>query len=111
MTNNIIVLPTFANAFKRFVKKFPSLKRELLELKQILLEKPTTGESLGTGLYKIRLASSDKNSGKSGGFRVITYLITETKTETNIYLLKIYDKSEEATVKTVLLKKLVKTIF
>lgn len=111
MKNNVIVLSTFTSAYKRFSKKFPSLRDEILELEETLLKTPRTGESLGSGLYKIRLASEDKNSGKSGGFRVITYLITETKNETNIYLLKIYDKSEEASIKKAILKKLVKTIF
>jgi hypothetical protein len=111
MKNNVIALSTFSTAYKRFLKKFPNLKTEFSELEKILTAEPKTGESLGAGLYKIRLASKDKNSGKSGGFRVITYLVTETESETNVYLLKIYDKSEDATFKTPLLIKLVKSIF
>jgi hypothetical protein len=80
-------------------------------LEEILIKTPETGISLGNGLYKIRLASKDKNSGKSGGFRIITYLVVQSDTETNIYLLKIYDKSEESTIKTNILIKLVNAIF
>jgi hypothetical protein len=111
MKINVIPLSPFSTAYKRFLKKFPSLKKEFIELEKTLTAEPKTGESLGAGLYKIRLASKDKNAGKSGGFRVITYLVTETKTETNVYLLKIYDKSEDATFKTPFLIKLVKSFF
>jgi hypothetical protein len=65
------------------------------ELTQQLPNEPTLGTSLGDGLFKIRLAVKSKNKGKSGGFRVITYLISKKgKDETVINLLIIYDKSE-----------------
>jgi mRNA-degrading endonuclease RelE of RelBE toxin-antitoxin system len=41
-------------------------------------------------LYKIRLANSNKNKGKSSGYRIYYYV----KHEETIYLLTIYDKSE-----------------
>jgi hypothetical protein len=109
--NNIIALSSFIKGYKRFIKKFPNLKSELEQLQNELLLNPNLGEDLGHNLHKIRLASKDKNSGKSGGFRVITYLIVKTESQTSIYLLKIYDKSEEQTVKTNVLIKLVKSFF
>lgn len=42
-------------------------------------------------IYKIRLAIKSKGKGKSGGARVITYVLTDNN---EIYLLTIYDKSE-----------------
>ena len=111
MSNNIILLSSFIKNYKRFIKKFPSLKAELEILEEKLNENPQMGESLGHNLYKIRLASKDKNAGKSGGFRIISYLIVKTETITTIYLVKIYDKSEEQTIKTSILLKLVKSIF
>lgn len=81
------------------------------ELTSILEENPTTGESLGSGLYKIRLASKGKGKGKSGGFRVITYLLTETEDGVDIYLITMYDKSEESSVKKEVLLKIVKALF
>jgi hypothetical protein len=42
-----------------------------------LICNPKLGQSLGSNLYKIRLSASDKGKGKSGGFRLITYLIQE----------------------------------
>jgi len=56
------------------------------------------GTSYGSNIYKIRLADHSKGKGKSGGFRVITYVIEETADATNIYLITIFDKSEEASI-------------
>lgn len=40
--------------------------------------------------FKIRLANSNKNKGKSAGYRIYYYL----KINDTVYLLTIYDKSE-----------------
>lgn len=111
MNNQIVPLPSFVSAFKRFNKKFPSLKNDFLELEQSLLLLPKQGEDLGAGLYKIRLANKDKVNGKSAGYRIITYLIEENQESTTIYLIKIYDKSEESSISKLILVKLVKQIF
>lgn len=110
MKSEVIVTPHFERNYKRFVKKFVSLEGEMETLINELLENPTLGESLGAGLYKIRLAVESKGGGKSGGFRVITYLVNQTKKGTDIYLLTLYDKSEESTKKKNVLLKLVKDI-
>ena len=90
---NFKIYPTqeFKKQFKRLYKKYPSLKGDLNKLIQTLRKKPDSGISLGFNLYKIRLAISSKGRGKSGGARIITYLITEHK---EIYLVYIYDKSQ-----------------
>ena len=111
MANKVIPTEYVENKYKRLSKKFLSLNSELEELEKVLLESPKQGEPLGANLYKIRLAIKDKGKGKSGGFRVITYLIQELKNYYEIYLITIYDKSEESTFSTSELKKLVKTIF
>ena len=73
------------------IKKFPSLKRELVELNAILENRPETGTSLGNDTYKVRIAIKSKGKGKSGGARIITYVLIDNR---EIYLLTIYDKSE-----------------
>ncbi|GGD41835.1 hypothetical protein GCM10011514_02280 [Emticicia aquatilis] len=110
MKNEVIVTPHFERNYKRFAKKFASLGGEVDTLVNELLKNPTLGESLGAGLYKIRVAVESKGSGKSGGFRVITYLINQTKEGTDIYLVTIYDKSEESTKQKNVLLKLIKDI-
>jgi mRNA-degrading endonuclease RelE of RelBE toxin-antitoxin system len=91
MSYSIIPIEKFKKEAKRLVKKYPSLKKELIELSSILGENPTTGTSLGNNAYKIRIAIKSKGAGKSGGARIITYVIMENK---EVYLLTIYDKSE-----------------
>ncbi|WP_396169493.1 hypothetical protein [Flavobacterium sp.] len=111
MENRIVTLPIFDTRYKRFSKKFPSLNSELLELKKILLENPKSGVLITENTYKIRLGSSDKNSGKSGGFRIITYLIDEKEDGVEINLMLIYDKSEESSITKSEIIKIIKKYF
>ncbi len=111
MTNKVIPTPVFERKFKRLSKKFPSLASEIEDLEDVLLEKPESGISLGANIYKIRLANKEKGKGKSGGFRVVTYLVYNTENSTNIYLITLFDKSEESTINKSELIKLVRQIF
>ena len=92
MSYNVEVLPRFEKDLKRLVKKFPSLKKEFIELVGELKENPTQGISLGNNCYKIRLAIASKGKGKSGGARVISHLKI---IENTVFLLTIFDKSEQ----------------
>lgn len=92
MSYNVEVLPRFEKDLKRLVKKFPSLKKEFIELVSELKENPTQGISLGNNCYKIRLAIASKGKGKSGGARVISHLKI---IENTVFLLTIFDKSEQ----------------
>lgn len=94
---NYSVIPTraFLKKSKKLLKKYVSLKIELMELFEELSENPHLGTPLGDNRYKIRVAVKSKGKGKSGGIRVITYLITENK---EIYTIDIYDKSERDSV-------------
>jgi len=91
MSFSVIPSEKFKKEAKRLIKKFPSLKAELGDLYDILIEQPDSGTPLGNNTYKIRISIRSKNKGKSGGARVITYLLTENK---EVYLLTIYDKSD-----------------
>ena len=107
MSYNVIPIDKFKKEAKRLVKKYPSLKNELSELNALLISNPTIGTSLGNNAYKIRIAIKSKGAGKSGGARVITYVVTENK---EIYLLTIYDKGELDTVDDITLRKIIKSI-
>jgi mRNA-degrading endonuclease RelE of RelBE toxin-antitoxin system len=108
MAININFSDPFESRVKKFVKKFPSLAQELIDFVAELKETPLMGESLGAGLYKIRLASKSKGKGKSGGFRIINYLVLQNKEDIDITVLTIYDKSEDSTMKKKILVKMVK---
>ncbi len=73
------VIPTaiFKKEAKRLIKKFPSLKEELIELDRLLTDSPKSGIDLGHNTFKIRLGIKSKGKGKRGGGRVITYVLTK----------------------------------
>jgi mRNA-degrading endonuclease RelE of RelBE toxin-antitoxin system len=106
---NFSVIPSekFKKEAKRLIKKFPSLKQELTDLNAILEKAPETGTSLGSDTYKIRIAIKSKGKGKSGGARVITYVVTNNK---EVYLLTIYDKSEFESVDDKMLKNIIDSL-
>lgn len=85
----------FQRQFKKLLKKYPSLKQEIISLRQEILEDPKSGTSIGNDCYKIRIAIQSKGKGKSGGGRVITHVYVHDKI---VYLLSIYDKSEKENI-------------
>lgn len=70
----------------------------MLLLQNELIENPRSGVSYGANIYKIGLADPSKGKGSSGGFRVITYLVTEKPDSTIIQLITILNKSEEDSI-------------
>jgi mRNA-degrading endonuclease RelE of RelBE toxin-antitoxin system len=107
MSYDIIATPKFKRELKRLVKKFHSLKNEYAILLDDLDNNPTTGTPLGNDCYKIRIAIASKGKGKSGGARVITYVLVTNKT---VFLLDIFDKSEQENITDKELLLLIKAI-
>lgn len=95
MNYRVESISLFDKQAKWLAKKFPSLKKEIAELIEILQTTPKTGTPLGNGFFKIHLAIGSKGRGKSGGARVITFLKITGET---IYLSAIYDKSEHISI-------------
>ena len=95
MNFKIVYTDHFEREFKRLAKKYRSIKYDLANLLNQLQENPTNGTPLGKDCYKVRLAISAKQKGKSAGARVITHLHIQGKT---IFLLSIYDKSEQESI-------------
>ena len=95
MSNKIVVRQNFQKQAKRLAKRYKSFPNDLQKLVNELKENAALGTSLGGNVYKIRLAISSKNKGKSGGARVISYVYQTAET---VYLLSIYDKSETANI-------------
>jgi len=95
MKYNIVASLDFARDLKHLAKRYPSVKRDVAALTDTLRENPVMGTSLGDDCFKIRFAITSKGRGKSGGGRLITCvkIIDET-----VYLLTVYDKSEQETV-------------
>lgn len=107
MSYKIIPTTKFVREIKRLVKKYPSLKKEYASLINELKVNPAAGTPVGNDCYKIRLAIASKNKGKSGGARVITYVIVDN---TTVFLLTIYDKSELGNISDKELREMIKNI-
>ena len=95
MKYNVLTIPPFDRQIKRLAKKYPSLKTEYTDLILELEENPKKGTPLGNSCFKIRLALASKGRGKSGGARLITHFYIENET---VFLLAIYDKSEQTDI-------------
>jgi len=107
MSNKVIARQTFQKQAKRLARRYKSFLNDLQKLVDELKENATLGTSLGGNLYKIRLAISSKNKGKSGGARVISYIYQTAET---VYLLSIYDKADTENISDEELKYLVKEV-
>src|ERR1700750_2327650 len=105
MKFQIEVTRNFEKEAKPLLKKYSSLKTDLAQLFSQLESNPELGTPLGHNLFKVRIAITSKGKGKSGGARIITYVILKKE---EIHLISIYDKSEYDTAKTVALLDIVK---
>ena len=94
MNCEIIATPLFLRNIKRLSKKYLSLRKDYGLFLSELKANPQMGIDLGGGLHKIRMRISDKNKGKSGGARVITFTVMVASEESRLYLVYVYDKSE-----------------
>jgi len=95
MSFSVIATAPFERKLKRLSKKYKSIKKDLSEIIEKLSENPSIGVSIGRNCYKIRIAIASKGKGKSGGARLTTYVRIVKNT---VYLMDIYDKSEQANI-------------
>ncbi len=112
-TTNVIPTPQFKRDAKPLLKKYLSLSSELRELEQQLKENAHLGDKITENTYKIRVAVKSKGKGKSGGLRVISYIILKIVADDeieNIYLLAIYDKSEFENISDKLIAERIETV-
>ncbi|GHB84772.1 type II toxin-antitoxin system RelE/ParE family toxin [Persicitalea jodogahamensis] len=107
MNYKIETIASFKREAKRLIKKFPSLRAKIEELGEQLQENPFLGTALKNDFYKIRLGIRSKGKGKRGGARVITCVKIVAET---VYLVSIYDKSEQSDISDSTLENLLNEI-
>lgn len=95
---------TFNKAVKKLKKKFRNIEKDYLAFINDIETDEDLGIYLGDGIYKTRIANSDKNSGKSGGYRLISYLKI---IDNELYLMYIYDKSDFENISETAIDKLI----
>jgi len=103
MNFKIETIPRFEKDVKKLKKKFPKIKNDLVDFIDKLSSNPKLGIDLGENIFKVRVPNSSIPTGKSGGFRIITYY----KKDTILYLVTIYSKTKQDTILTEKLKKIV----
>jgi mRNA-degrading endonuclease RelE of RelBE toxin-antitoxin system len=95
MSYNIQATQRFKKELKQLAKKYKKVKIDYKNLLDSLENNPKLGTPLGNDCYKIRIPNSSVPTGKSGGFRVITYFLDESGI---IRLLFIYSKKEQGSI-------------
>lgn len=103
---NIYYTSEFKKHAKRLAKKYVSFAEDLSELQDRLKENPYEGIDLGNGIRKIRMRIASKGKGKSGGARVISFIVAVSE-DVEVTLLTIYDKSEQGNISDKEIKQLV----
>jgi mRNA-degrading endonuclease RelE of RelBE toxin-antitoxin system len=103
---DIFTLPLFEKRLKHYKKKNPLLTRDFAKLLDLLEENstPTTAIALKDKVYKIRMANSSSNKGKSAGYRVYYFYKDHKNT---LLLFYMHSKNDESNINDVRLDKLI----
>lgn len=80
----------YQKAFKKLSKSYRHIDIDVDNFLNSINTKQDLGIELKSNVYKVRIANSDKNKGKSAGYRLISYLAI---IKNELHLLYIYDKS------------------
>ena len=81
----------YQKAFKKLSKTYKNIDSDIDNFLKSIKVKEDLGIELKSNIFKVRVANSDKNKGKSAGQRLISYLAI---VENELHLLYIYDKSK-----------------
>lgn len=101
---NIFYLPIFKKKLEHYGKKNPNMKQDYQDLLHTLEKDPTNAILIKNETYKIRVANTSSNKGKSSGYRVYYFYRSSKNT---IVLLYMYSKNEEANLNDDKLDKLI----
>lgn len=94
---DVRALPNFQRDVKHLLKKYRHVRDDLDDFVESLREGETPGDQVsrvGYTVFKARVANSDLQRGKQGGYRVIYYV----KMPTRILLITIYAKTEQSDI-------------
>lgn len=95
MQNNkqykILETSLYSKLVKKLKKRYKNINDDIDVFTNSINDISKLGTNIGNNIYKARIANSDKNKGKSAGYRLISYLKIENSTITYMY---IYDKSD-----------------
>jgi len=96
MHNYIVVeQDLYKKAVKKLSKNYRNIELDVKVFLKAINTKDDLGIELKSNVFKVRIKNSDKNKGKSAGYRLISYLAL---VENELHLLYIYDKSSLANI-------------
>ena len=95
MSYSIVEQALYLKALKKLSKKYKHVEDDIESFLLSMESIDDLGVELKNNVYKVRIANSDKNKGKSAGYRLITYV---KLVENEIHLIYIYDKSSLANI-------------
>ena len=107
MSYKLITSFEYDKSLKGIVKNQRSILKDVSKLYDTLEIDPHQGILIKKNTYKIRMAITSKGRGKSGGARVITYVIDEDE---KLILLDIYDKSEQENISDAEIKQIIDSL-
>jgi hypothetical protein len=90
MKLNIVEKRLYTKSFKKLSKHYKNIQKDVDIFLDNITSKQNLGIELKSNIYKTRIANSDKNKGKSAGYRLISYFAIVNN---ELQLLYIYDKS------------------
>ena len=96
---NVKTTNIFQKTIKKLSKKYRRIKKDFLPLLEELEAGQFTGNPISgfdNNIYKVRVPSSDQQKGKSGGFRLIYYVVIDDK---EIVLLTMYAKAKRSNIR------------
>ena len=102
--------PDFYREAKVLSKRYKSLKGDLSDFKDSIIQNPFQGVEIYPEIRKIRMPIASKGKGKAGGARVITLTFCVSEKEGTIKFLIIYDKSDADTVDVKVVRSIVKDL-
>ena len=101
--NNVVPTKRFKEDVSYYIrkKKYTKIKQDIITVTDELINGNLVGDKLegldlpeNTAAYKVRIANTSANVGKSNGFRLLYYVAIEDE----IYLLSIYSKKDDIRV-------------
>ena len=101
----VFFTPEFKRNVRALAKKYPHIRSDVQPLIDQLQRGEWIGDQVqGTGytIFKARIRNSDISRGKTGGYRAIYYL----KTQTAIILVTIYSKTEQSDISPAKIRKI-----
>jgi len=91
MKLQVVEQELYRKAHKKLSKQYIHLQNDIDNFLDSINSREDLGIELKSNVFKVRVKNSDKNKGKSAGYRLISYLAIINN---ELHLLYIYDKSK-----------------